>query len=617
MKKTSKRITGIALSALMMVSAIPATNSIIGGSTPLITGITANAADYSTAYHYRTINGNDYIYACGLIFKITKKATSQTNHGTVSIVGLHSSSSNYSYKISLPSYLQYNLRRYDITSVDSMASYGKNTLKSDYYTKLKSIDLTQCSKLTEFAKNAFEGCSELTTVSMPASLKKIGDYAFKNCKALSDFYIAGNNSYFKVQDSILYSYNMKKLIQYPAARNGSSLAIPASVNSIADGAFDNLKYLNRITFDTPSAQTTSFRNDVYPNGNKQIDFDENQIKVSFKNSSQRGSDYWQVDVICPGDDLLINIPKKSTDADGYNHEINPYNIKVWAVNHALMANSLKELTGYSNNTLTLDFYNKDVGYYAATNSSYNNPATIKFGTEHSKVEIDLIKNIQNNNNIFRFCTIHEFGHAYKFAKNNSFYNSYYFDTSKGVVHNGDEFFTNVRSLTAMQNCSDISRFLIQETNTDKTPNTLETRTFGEIYNLRHPKTDDYIYYFAKGLVSIGNWDTLETFYSGTNTIDGSYAYDSDINKKYADALKQYTGFTPSTARNKDYLRFVNGLRHLYLISWCGNRSNNGNTNSFVYFVDQIFTISKNTNYGINKEVSGREFIKNLSDYYFK
>ena len=106
MKKTSKRITGIALSAMMMVSALPVSNIIsTKNGTSFIAGITANAADYSTAKFYKTINGDTYIYASGLIYKI--------NNSTVSIVGIHSSASGKAYNIKAPSYLNYNSRRYD------------------------------------------------------------------------------------------------------------------------------------------------------------------------------------------------------------------------------------------------------------------------------------------------------------------------------------------------------------------------------------------------------------------------------------------------------------------------------------------------------------------------
>ena len=56
MQKMRKTVTGIAVSAMMLMSALPLTPDAAGNAGSLIASITAEAADYSEAYHYRTIN---------------------------------------------------------------------------------------------------------------------------------------------------------------------------------------------------------------------------------------------------------------------------------------------------------------------------------------------------------------------------------------------------------------------------------------------------------------------------------------------------------------------------------------------------------------------------------
>lgn len=187
MQKMRKTVTGIAVSAMMLMSALPLTPDAAGNAGSLIASITAEAADYSEAYHYRTINNEVYLYASGLIYKITKKAGSTTSPGTLSIVGVHSSAARapYSYQIKVPSYIKYASRRYDITSVGEIREYGNYLLNNSHYQYLKSIDLSACTKLTELEDAAFYICQELSSVKLPSTVKKIGSYAFGFCPKLT------------------------------------------------------------------------------------------------------------------------------------------------------------------------------------------------------------------------------------------------------------------------------------------------------------------------------------------------------------------------------------------------------------------------------------------------
>ena len=56
---------------------------------------------------------------------------------------------------------------------------------------LKSIDLSGCTKLTSIGTRAFENCTALETVKLPASLESIGESAFGGCTALGSIDLSG------------------------------------------------------------------------------------------------------------------------------------------------------------------------------------------------------------------------------------------------------------------------------------------------------------------------------------------------------------------------------------------------------------------------------------------
>ena len=118
-------------------------------------------------------------------------------------------------------------------SVKSIGNYAFS-----YCESLTSIQLPE--SLTSIGNEAFSKCYSLTSIHLPKSVKSIGNNPFSRCKLLS---ITCDSPYFWVVDGFLISKEGKLIA---SLSDKTHITIPESVKSIGDRAFFLCESLNSI-----------------------------------------------------------------------------------------------------------------------------------------------------------------------------------------------------------------------------------------------------------------------------------------------------------------------------------------------------------------------------------
>ncbi len=100
--------------------------------------------------------------------------------------------------------------------------------------------------VTSIAEAAFDGCSGLTSVTIPDSVTSIGWFAFADCSRLTAIAVDAQNPYYSSIGGVLFDKGLDTLFQYPAGRSGA-YAIPNGVTGMGPRAFAGCSGLTSVT----------------------------------------------------------------------------------------------------------------------------------------------------------------------------------------------------------------------------------------------------------------------------------------------------------------------------------------------------------------------------------
>ncbi len=114
-----------------------------------------------------------------------------------------------------------------VNSIEKEAFYGCTGLTS----------VTIPDSVTSIEERAFKECKSLPSVTIPASVTFIGECVFTKCDSLEKIeVVSGNKDYCSV-DGVLFTKDMKTLMQYPPSKKETEYSIPDTVTSVNQQAF--------------------------------------------------------------------------------------------------------------------------------------------------------------------------------------------------------------------------------------------------------------------------------------------------------------------------------------------------------------------------------------------
>lgn len=132
----------------------------------------------------------------------------------------------------------------DIVIPSKLGGYPVTALADELFSDEYYIDsVVFPDSLETIGTKAFFNSGLEGKVTIPASVKSIGTYAFSYCSYVKEFSVNSNNAYYCSYNSALYTKNKATLLNYPLANTAESYTVPEETTLLYCTSFANARYL--------------------------------------------------------------------------------------------------------------------------------------------------------------------------------------------------------------------------------------------------------------------------------------------------------------------------------------------------------------------------------------
>lgn len=131
-----------------------------------------------------------------------------------------------------------------ISGEGGMDDYFRSPLDG-YNAEIKRVVIEE--GVTNLGDNVFRGCTELASITIPASVSAIGRHALCNCDRLAEINVAEGNACYCSLDGVLFSKDGRLLVKYPEGKLDAIYTVPSGVVRLGNCAFSHCIGLMNVT----------------------------------------------------------------------------------------------------------------------------------------------------------------------------------------------------------------------------------------------------------------------------------------------------------------------------------------------------------------------------------
>jgi len=169
------------------------------------------------------------------------------------------------------------------------------------------------SKVVAIKDFAFKDCSNLSSITIPSSMKSISNNAFIGCSSLTSIDVDNGNPSYASMDGVLYDKSFTSLLCCPGGK--TNVYIPNSVTTIGGYAFEGCGSLTSVKI--PSSVTDVSGNAfIGCSSLTSIEVDNGNLKYASLDGVLYDKSFTSF-LCCPGGKTNVTIPTSVTTIEGY------------------------------------------------------------------------------------------------------------------------------------------------------------------------------------------------------------------------------------------------------------------------------------------------------------